>query len=666
MKKNQQRFATGWLALLLAGCTATVAPLPQRTENSIDHIGIVRLSLGQPIPLDDKFREALRPDFKLTGEQAYDRSLPTSMVVQRYLLDAITANLKVSGPSRTDSIKNVSSSTSGATGDGSTTTQTGADGAQSTTGTRTETSKTSSTEESTKTKERNIGDPSKITAPSTEDMKKTARATDVPDLSKVDLGSDPMLRYQNAVSLLAAVKTLNQMIDSLQAPKGWTPYVVPVRVSLLPNGRNLPYDLRSTLIFSGVKPSSKGISIVAKGAAPSARVIPLGMDNHDLLSVANAQDVARSFGLGVGWVAGLTGINADFGKLSQASESTRRADLHSLMTGGQIGENMIQVSFGAPATGESTYSAVERTYLMVLVVMLPDDATQLAVTGSNSFVHSLTGALVDETSGSSGSRDIARILDAYDVPVQEKLCGCTEIVSASKQADCKIAFGSETVQAQSGKKASDLQEIRGGTLRRVQQLAHYGRLGVLGKCTGFDESSEEPNAGFTLVNLAASLARTLDVSGYSKALVSLPPKAPEEATPAPVAPPSQTILLRDNAQATVGFVVGGTHLSSAKNISAILQVAQEKIAATSVEVISPNELRLTFPSIDQFVPTPRNTTASIRLKGDNVPEVVHRALYKLFKPQPEKKTGPDNASSTSKAANQSVCCVPLVPLAQSK
>lgn len=537
MKMNHKY---GWLVLLLTGCTATTTTLPQREENYIDRIGIVRLSLGQPIPLDAKFREALRPEFKLTGDQAYDRSLPTSMVVQRYLLDAITANIKVAGPSRTDSIKNVTSSNSTVTGDGGTTTQTGADDAQSKTGTRTETSKSSSTEESTKTKERNIGDPSKITAPSIEDTKKIARTTDVPDLSKIDLGSDPILRYQNAVSLLAAVKTLNQTIDSLHAPKGWTPYVVPVRVSLLPNGRDLPYDLRSTLIFSGVKSSSKGISIVAQGTNPSAKVIPLGMDNHDLLSVANAQDVARSLGLGAGWVAGLTGINADFGKLSQASENTRRADLHSLMTGGQIGENMIQVSFGAPATGESTYSAVERTYLMVLVVMLPDGTEQLMVTGSNSFVHSRTGVLVDKTSGIKGTLALTNILKAYNISAQDSMCTCSEIVSETQKADCKVAFGSEMEQAQSGKAPSYFEDLRGDILHRIQQLAHYGRLGLLGKCTGLGEQSEIPNAGYTLLNLAASLARTLDVSGYSKALVSLPSESTSTTNPTP--PPKQTIL----------------------------------------------------------------------------------------------------------------------------
>jgi hypothetical protein len=613
----------------------------QRTETQVNRIGIVHVSLGQPIPLDKKIRDELRPDFSLTGDKALEVSMPTVAAALRYTLDSVIASLRIAGPSITDTMKEAVSSSEATTTEKKSTSET-KEGATQTTGTDTSTSVEKSERKSESTKGRQVGEASKIDAPKPEDVKKAARSTTLPDISTIALGTDPILRYQNALSVLAAVKTLSAISDRLQPPVGWKAYIVPVRISLSPQGRNLPYELRSTLIFSGVRQTANGPKITAKEDEPSARVIPLGMDNHDAMSRASAEDIARSFGLGLGWIAGLTGIGADLGKINQATNTFRGTDIHSVMTAGQSGENTIDVRFGAMRTAENEFSAVERTHVLVLAIMVPEDAEQIVATSTNSFIHTLRGDVVSQVDTSGVVPEIYRTLrGSYGLDIGATVCKCGAILEESKQDQCKAEFAAMANMPISALTDEKFSTIQRSALRRLQQLAQFGRLTALGKCTGYLDS-QDPTAGYSLVNLAASLARTMDQSRYGKAVAVLPR---EDKPEKPVSPPSQVVLLTDDSRAMKGYIGGGRNLRSAKEITAFVLVNNEEISATSISVEGDDGLALTFPSLRGFVKTTSDTRIRVKVGMKDHSTEVHRARYQLLSDKPQDKSDAKSKST---------------------
>jgi hypothetical protein len=635
------------LSIALLGCDALPRQEHQRTEEYVNKIGIVRLSLGQPILLDKKMRDELKPEFALTSDEALKMSVPTSAAALRYTLDAMIASLQVAGPSRIDNAKTTASSSQGSTADTATKTETLANGTTQTTGTQTATTTAATNTKNETEKGRSVGDASKVTAPSANAPKDAARASTVPDIASIGLGIDPSLRYLNAMSLLMSVRTLNQTIDRISPPKDWDAYIVPIRISLSPQGRGLPYELRSTIVFSGVENTDTGPKVVAGKTEPAARIIPIATDNHDVMSRTAVDDIARSFGLGLGFVAGLTGINAQFGKQSQNSQTFRANDIHSVMTAGQAGENALDVRFGSMRIAEDAYTAVERTHIVIVVVMVPKGAKAIMATSTNSFVHTTEGTIVDRAYNAATNQRLFNILTQYNVDIAKNVCECSSIMKTGSDESkvCAETFANLKAKAIAAKADEGSftpdDNIFGAigidALRRVQQLVRYGRMAALRECLGFDG---RPNADFALVNFAGSVVGTLDESRYSKA-IALIPKTEDEKKKVAKPLPKQTALLKDDETIVSTQLRGGENLSSADSVQAFLIVNKLKISSTSIKLDGEDGVQVTFPSLKGFVTAGKKTLFQIALTVDS-DTTVHEALYQLASPKkPEPKPKPD-------------------------
>jgi hypothetical protein len=197
--------------------------------------------------------------------------------------------------------------------------------------------------------------------------------------------------------------------------------------------------------------------------------------------------------------------------------------------------------------------------------------------------------------------------------------------------------------------------VRSDALRRIQQLAQYGRLTALRQCTGLS-ASNAPNAGFAMVNLAASLADSTDNSRFSKAMAMLPapPEAPEKAA----RPPSQTVLLTDNGTAITGAVRGAAHLDHAKSVHAYFLVKGLKVAATEVAVVNGDGLNLTFPTLQGFVqPSAKDAlTVEVEVDSHSFPlnaQYRRGALEKTSKASAHAKKTDAAAKAGGKAGDQS-------------
>lgn len=638
--------ATLIFVVAILGCDSAPKKEHQRTEEYVNKIGVVRLSLGQPILLDKKMRDMLRPEFVLTSEEALKMSVPTSAAALRYTLDAVIASLSVAGPARIDTTKNTTSASQSTTTDTTSKTETPAGGAAQTSGSQLSTTNTAISSKAESEQGRSVGDPSKVPPPAANAPKDTARSSSVPDIASIGLGIDPTLRYLNAMSLLMAVRTLNQTIDQIHPPEGWDAYIVPMRISLSPQGRGLPYELRSTVVFSGVKNTLTGPMVVAKETDPAARIIPIATDNHDVMSRNAVDDIARSFGLGLGFVAGLTGINAQVGKQSQNSQTFRANDIHSVMTAGQAGENTLDVRFGAMRIAEDAYTAVERTHIVVVAVMVPKGSDAIMATSTNSFIHTTEGTVVERAYNNRVNQALFNILNAYHVDIGSTVCQCNAVMDKASKEPCKTLF---TKLQKKAKEASSKNEdfvvneknlgSRGvDALRRVQQLVRYGRMTSLKQCLGFDE---RPNADFALVNFTASVVGTLDESRYSKAIamVPQPPKEPPKKTVKAI--PKQTALLKDDETAVTTQLRGGENLSVAESVQAFLMINKLKISATGVKLDGEDGVQIAFPSLKGFVSSGKSVSFQLVLTLDNAP-VVHDALYQLIPPKKaESKPKPD-------------------------
>ena len=627
------------LVVALLGCDAMPRKEHQRTEEYVNKIGIVRLSLGQPILLDKKMRDALKPEFTITSEEALKMSIPTSAAALRYTLDAMIASLQVAGPARIDTTKTTASATQGTSTESTAKTETTATGTAQTTGNQTTTSTAASNTKTESERGRSVGDASKVTAPGANAPKEAARVSSLPDIASIGLGIDPTLRYLNAMSLLYAVRTLNQSIERITPPEGWDAYIVPMRISLSPQGRGLPYELRSTVVFSGVENTETGPRVVATQSEPAARIIPIATDNHDVMSRTAVDDIARSFGLGLGFVAGLTGVNAQFGKQSQNSQTFRANDIHSVMTAGQAGENALDVRFGAMRIAEDAYTAVERTHIVVVVVMVPKGSKAIMATATNSFVHTTEGTVVDRPYNVETLQTLFNILERFNVNIARDICGCPSIMTKGSE-DAKICAKTFTVlesRAEAARKQGEPFSISRESLgiqgedalRRIQQLVQYGRMTALKQCLGFDG---RPTADFAIVNFAGSVVGTFDESRYSKA-IALIPRVAEPPKKKAVAIPKQTALLRDDGAMVTTQLRGGKDLGEADIIQAFLHVDTLKISATAVTLLDGDGIQATFPSLKGFVSAGKKTVFQVILTVDET-TIAHDARYQLI---PSKK-----------------------------
>jgi|GEM_PF-3608643 len=662
----------------LQSCTPKNVAPKERTAEYIDDIGDVYLTPGQPILLDDELKKKLSPNFTLTGDQAILKSLPQTAIAQKYLLDRFLLSLGIAGPVVTNTTSRQSNSADTSTILSEVKKTLNSDGANQSTSSDTQNTSSSNTGSESATKGKSIGDASTLKIPSADDLGKIGQDVNLPELLGGALGVDYSLALSNAQHLFTSAQIINETLNQLKAPNdNWAVYILPLKVTLIPNGANLPYNLRSTITFSGVRhDKSKTGPVLATEEIDdtNVKVLTLGTDNHELMLSSAAQDYARALGLGAKFTAGVTNLNAGIGAESNSGNNFKLNEINSILTAGQNGQTIINVHFGAVKTSDTTYQAVPRTYLMVLIVMLPKTAEELFITSSNKFVHAMNGGEITRTKGGESDDAMENILSRYindKKKLRDYLCECPHISNKSDMRSCTDAFNKKfniNEEVEDGvlpkadkvnqKLKAELTGYQKGIIKnrylRVRQLAHYGRQAALAQCLGYSEEplpkdscEMEPklsNSGFTIQSLTASI-NSLDDGKYSKALVTLPLGYKNNIVPKKLVlklPTDQTAILLDDTKQLTTYLLGGENLKAEKKLSAFIEIGDIKIGASSIKS-NENSIELTFPSISDFAKKLAAKPIALELLSPESEEKKrqYRTYHRVL--PPEKKTEPQQA-----------------------
>lgn len=305
----------------------------------------------------------LQPDFSVSSEDALKLALPVTSTREETMINAILATLKIAAPTTT-----LTSSETSKTADGKTT----------------ETSETK--------KETKPGDTSKAEKPGGEDQKPT---TDKAKISGT-LAVDPMMHRLTALALFQEAKLVSLRMIDTAVPKDYTPYMVSLQITLMPNARREPYDAYTTITFvpTSAPQMSAAYDAVAKqqkyDPTKEVRVVPLLVtDNIESARRADLTQQLVDLSLAATAMAGNTGVSGSVRKQLNRLVSSQSHDFNSLMTVARLSENSIRVRLGAMHANER-FAVIPRTHNITLVVMVPkgvEELSYIARTQLNDAVH---------------------------------------------------------------------------------------------------------------------------------------------------------------------------------------------------------------------------------------------------------------------------------------
>lgn len=341
------------LACLQGGCAvynelqnklveSLASPDPPKTqaEAASTHLAVITAARW------DSYAGVIQPKFTITEKDAFDQAIPTTASYQSRLVEAyrlgITAGLAQTGTSstRTEAID--------------------------ATGAVTETS------------ERTTTTSPGVAPPVPTSLGTVPGAASLPVLSAT-LGDDPFLRYGVAADLFQEVTMLNRALTDAVVRDQVEPYLVRVKVGVLPYRRDFAADAYSDLsFFLRTKDQPR-----ASGLVHLPVVVPLLVTDNleSATDTASAQFIAE---LSAALTA--TAYNAQLsGELKSLGDRLTSAlanERNTLRTVVRLGENAIRVRLGAtqqagPA-GRKAYALLPRTHTISLLVLVPRAAITTA------------------------------------------------------------------------------------------------------------------------------------------------------------------------------------------------------------------------------------------------------------------------------------------------
>lgn len=579
----------------LGGCT-TFRHLfdPDRVDRA-DQAGSVHVAVLAVAPWD-KVKEDLQPKFDLTPAQAYDQAIPVTQQLIERVLDALSASLKVALPTHT-----VTQSS-----------------------TRTDTTGQASTETATRTDERRPGDPSKVQSGMSPSGSVPAPFSPPPAMD--GRAVDPMLRYQAATALYQEVKILNQYVANAMKREGYTPYLLRLQISVLPNKRNLPYDTYANIAFysarerlhrsvalSTLHGGSRLMgptSLFATESEPGFRgtgqasgrtlvmqhpvVIPLLVtDNLESLLHESAVQTVRQSALGLLAVLKGVGIGGNVDSLQNELQAVLGKDLNSLLTVARMSDNTVRVRLGAMNQPQSGSAMIPRTHNISLMLLIPDQASHVKVMTEADFRDVESGELLKHRDPQELRAAIKAVWHKYRLPPLKTEEHYNKMANAIYFND--FAGFSEIMT-----------EIE-NQIREDEQGRNEGLLVALKRVFVKDERSA-PTYPFSSLNLFSylwvDLVGTRTGSSFSQASFDVP-RASTAAALSTCPAVGQTPVLLDDGSSTTAVLHGGKDLDPSKLLASLTtkcgsddyQFAPEQVAAAEGKT-----LRFSFSSLKAVLP----------------------------------------------------------------
>jgi len=204
-----------------------------------------------------------------------------------------------------------------------------------------------------------------------------------------DIGIDPLLKYYAAESLFQAVRNMNAEVQNVVSEDCFVPYLVQLKLAVMPYQRHLPYDIHARIGFFPADlradPDAKDPKVqkdpcleVNKNTgtfdekADGPRVIPLLVtDDIERAMTSRAVEVARQIGLALSGMVHGVGGNVGASAASQDVQSISGQDIDSTFTVTRQSDNTLYVRIGASNEGTAGYALVGQTHDISVLVLVP-------------------------------------------------------------------------------------------------------------------------------------------------------------------------------------------------------------------------------------------------------------------------------------------------------
>jgi hypothetical protein len=336
---------------LISGCE-TPPEIPQHRTLLQSDAGSVDVAVLSVTDWE-AYRDALSPRFRLDGEAALGKVLPTTAQIEQRILDAVSARLgiKFAVP---------------------------AAGAEPT-----------------------VQEAQAPGRPLQEENPAASRGTTAPTLE-----DDPILQYQVATALVQEAAMLNRYVEDARVWADHDAYLVRLQVGIMPRRRYQPYDVSTTISF--LPPAEKEIShelVAARkdgaGGFPTIHAVPLLVtDNIEAIARVRSETTIREVALALAGSAPGIGGSLAFDQRLAWIEDIFARDLNSLLTVTRASENAVRVRFGARMIGHEAYSQTAQTHSVTVLLLVPRTADssqqQLRVIARSEFIDAESGVALDE------------------------------------------------------------------------------------------------------------------------------------------------------------------------------------------------------------------------------------------------------------------------------
>jgi hypothetical protein len=354
----------------------------------------------------------MQVDLSVSKEDALDLALPVTSTHEETVINALVVALKAALPTSLTSKSEVSKTENG----------------------------TTTTSSETK-KEEKPGDISK--APDAGEGFKPTATKEKAKISDKPPAFDPVMRRLNALALFQEAKLLSLRIVDTAVPNDYTPFMLSLQITLMPNARREPYDAYTTVTFLPARPQqmSEAYGTRTYDSSEIIRIVPLLVtDNMESTRRADLSQTIRDLSLAAAAMTGNASLTASVRKQFDRTVKTESSDFNSLMTVARLSDNSLRVRLGA-LRGNDHYSVAPRTHNITLLVMVPNELInarqELTYVARTQFVDAVHGKpLGTGTTGMFGWR-YENVVDEWirDYELPKDIGYYPELMSLAQAAD---------------------------------------------------------------------------------------------------------------------------------------------------------------------------------------------------------------------------------------
>lgn len=357
-----------FISCILVSCAT---PLPPEIESRDQAAGVLVSTTARPW---EDIASSLQPNFQVTGTTALQQVAPVTQEVQLATLNALGVNLSAGalvGPFKNPA----SGSYAGTT-------------------------------------------PSSVPTPETSSGIPTGAALPTPSSPNASLAIDPMLQYTAANALFQYVQLLNSDLTSSTFSDSYVPYVVRMKLSVIPYRENLHYDLLARVAFfvpPGCHESDKQSDKTKINKCPQDMplVVPLLVtDDIQRAASSAAAESARQLAVALEILAPYAQGTASANSIKQQLQSISGQNYDSLLTVGRDNDNTLLVRIGAAYQTEmeskrgrkddagATRALVGQNYDISTIVLVPKSYFRTRKAGSDAGLTVMVNTdFIDITSG---------------------------------------------------------------------------------------------------------------------------------------------------------------------------------------------------------------------------------------------------------------------------